>query len=73
MTKINLLPWRETHRKETNNAFYMTVAAFALLAGGVVFGGYKYVDDKVAFQKRRNDRLNHEIALLAKEVEEIQA
>jgi len=73
MTKINLLPWRETHRKDTNNKYYATIAMFALLAGGIVFGGYKFVDDKVAFQKKRNDRLNREIALLAKELEEIQA
>ena len=73
MTKINLLPWRETHRKETNQSFYMTIGMFALLAGGLAFGGYKYVDDKVAFQEKRNQRLNSEIALLARELEEIQA
>lgn len=71
MTKINLLPWRETHRQEKNTAFYLTMGLFALLAAGVTFGGFKVAEDQVAFQKSRNQRLNNEIALLQKELQEI--
>jgi type IV pilus assembly protein PilN len=34
-------------------------------------GGFKYVEDKVNFQTKRNDRLNSEIALLAEELKAI--
>lgn len=68
MTKINLLPWRETHRKEKNMEFYVVLGLCAALAAGVGFGGLKYAEDKVAFQEKRNARLNTEIALLEEEL-----
>ena len=71
MTRINLLPWRETHRLETNNEFYVVMALCMCLAGAVGFGGYKYAEDKVNFQNQRNDRLNSEIAMLQEELKEI--
>jgi len=70
-TKINLLPWRETHRVETNNKFYATTAACVGLAALIGFGGFKYAEDKVNFQDKRNARLNSEIAQLQEELEEI--
>ena len=42
------------------------------LAAGIGFGGFKYAEDKVNFQTKRNDRLNHEIALLQEELKEIE-
>ncbi len=71
MTRINLLPWRETHRLETNNEFYVVMGLCMLLAGAVGFGGYKFAEDKVNFQEQRNNRLNSEIALLQEELKEI--
>lgn len=71
MTRINLLPWRETHRIETNNEFYVVLALCMCLAGGVGFGGFKFAQDKVNFQDQRNDRLKSEIALLQEELKEI--
>ncbi len=71
MTKINLLPWRETYRKEKNTEFYVVAAMFALLAAGIGFGGYKYAEDKVLFQEKRNARLNTEINNLQSELAEI--
>lgn len=73
MTKINLLPWREAHRKEKNNEFYATLGVVALIAAAVGFTGYKYAEDKVNYQVKRNQRLDQEIALLQKELKEIQA
>jgi type IV pilus assembly protein PilN len=70
-TKINLLPWRETHRLETNNQFYITTALCVALAAGVGFGGYKFAEDKVSFQDQRNQRLTSEIAQLQEELKEI--
>jgi len=68
MTKINLLPWRETHRQEKNKEFYLVLGLCAALAAAVGFGGLKYAEDKVAFQEKRNARLDTEIALLAEEL-----
>lgn len=70
-TKINLLPWREEHRKAKNNEFFVLLGICAALAGLVGFGGFKYAEDKVTFQESRNQRLNDEIALLQEELEEI--
>lgn len=68
MTRINLLPWRETHRKEKNQEFYVALGLCAAIAAGVGFGGFKYAQDKVAFQDQRNARLDTEIALLQEEL-----
>ncbi|MBX2882163.1 MAG: PilN domain-containing protein [Granulosicoccus sp.] len=70
-TKINLLPWRETYRKEKNGEFFVVLGLCAAVAAGIGFGGFKYAEDKVNFQKKRNDRLNQEIAMLQEELEEI--
>ena len=71
MTRINLLPWRETHRIETNNEFYTLMAVCMFLALAIGFGGFKFAEDKVKFQEQRNGRLNSEIALLQEELKEI--
>lgn len=71
MTRINLLPWRETHRLETNKEFYLVMGLCMCLAGAVGFAGYKYADDKVSFQNQRNNRLTSEIAMLQEELKEI--
>ena len=73
MTRINLLPWRETHRREKNNEFYVVLGLCLALAAGVGFAGFKFAEDKVNFQVKRNDRLENEIALLQAELKEIEA
>jgi len=73
MTRINLLPWRETHRREKNNEFYVVLGLCLTLAAGVGFAGFKFAEDKVNFQVKRNDRLENEIALLQEELKEIEA
>ena len=72
MTKINLLPWRETHRKEKNQEFYVALGVAALLAAGVGYGGLKYADEQVAFQTKRNQKVESEIAKLQLELKEIE-
>ncbi len=71
MTQINLLPWRETHRIETNNEFYVVLGLCMMLAIGAGFGGFKYAEGKVVFQDQRNARLDSEIAQLQEELKEI--
>lgn len=72
MTRINLLPWRETYRREKNNEFHAMLALCMALAAGVGFGGYKFAEGKVLFQEKRNARLEHEIQLLQAELKEIE-
>ncbi len=71
MTRINLLPWRETHRLETNKEYYLVLGFCMFLAGVVGFAGLKYAEDKVNFQDQRNKRLQTEIAMLQEELKEI--
>jgi len=73
MTRINLLPWRETHRREKNNEFYIVLGLCMALAAGVGYGGYRFAAGEVDFQERRNARLEREIALLQAELQEIEA
>ena len=73
MTRINLLPWREQHRLETNKDFYVICCLCLALAATVGFGGFKFAEDKVKFQEQRNNRLNSEIAQLQEELKEIEA
>jgi type IV pilus assembly protein PilN len=68
MTRINLLPWRESRRLEKNKAFYVALCFCIAIAAGVGMGGFKYAEDRVNFQIKRNDLLNAEIALLAAEL-----
>ncbi len=68
MTKINLLPWRETHRREKNNEFYVVLGLCAALAAGAGWGGLQFAKDKVQFQEKRNARLTTEIDLLQEEL-----
>lgn len=72
MTRINLLPWRESRRIKKNKQFYVAMGFCVAIAAGVGFGGFKYAEDKVNFQIERNDRLNSEIALLAEELKAIE-
>jgi len=68
MTKINLLPWRETHRREKNNEFYVVLGLCAAIAAGIGWGGLQFAKDKVQFQEKRNARLTTEIDLLQEEL-----
>jgi len=53
MTRINLLPWRETHRIEKNNEFYVVLAICMAIAAAIGFGGYKFAEGKVTHQEAR--------------------
>lgn len=71
MTRINLLPWRETYRVEKNNEYYVVLGFCMAIAAGIGFSGFKFAQDKVNFQNARNELLNSEIAMLQEELKEI--
>lgn len=72
-TKINLLPWRAELREQRKKDF-LTVLAGCALVGLIVFGvWYLSVQALIDYQKMRNSKLQSEISLLDKKVDEINA
>ena len=71
MARINLLPWRAELRREQRIRFLSVLAVAAVLAAMAVGAVHLYYDQKIAYQNRRNDFLQGQIALLDKKIEEI--
>lgn len=72
-TKINLLPWRAELREQRKKEFLAILGGFAA-AGLLVFAvWYLTLQGLIDFQNQRNSKLQNEIALLEKKVEEINA
>lgn len=73
MTRINLLPWREARRVQRQRQLIGMLIAAALFAVGGVFLAHAEINNRIEFQKERNDYLRGEIARLKKAAEELQA
>jgi type IV pilus assembly protein PilN len=71
MPRINLLPWRDEERKERKLKFLVALGAAAIAAFLTAFVGYLMMDSMVSAQKKRNAKLNTEIAELDKQIEKI--
>lgn len=71
MTRINLLPWRETYRKQKQNEFFSFLFVGILCATGVTFAGMQFMQSKIDFQNSRNGYLESEIQALQRELNEI--
>lgn len=71
MTQINLLPWREERRVRLKNEFITTVFLVAALAAVLVFFAYYSVGAQIAEQQARNQYIQKEVALLDKDIKEI--
>ena len=72
MARINLLPWREEHRREKKQEFLTQLAAVTIFAVLLCYGWMKSVDNAIASQNERNAILDTEIKTLDKKVKEIQ-
>lgn len=72
MAKINLLPWRETKRKEKQQEFLVMLGAGAALAVLVVLLVQFQFDRKITNQEWRNQLLTNEIKILDNDIKEIQ-
>jgi len=71
MPRINLLPWRETLKKERETRFGI-ITLIALAFAGVIVGSvHLYMNGQIDYQKRRNDYIQNEIKLADKKIEEI--
>jgi type IV pilus assembly protein PilN len=60
-TRINLLPWRDTQRKEREIRFVIITGLALAFVGAIVLSGHLYMADKITYQQSRNDYLKTEI------------
>jgi len=71
MPRINLLPHRESKRKERKLKFVVALGAAAVAAAVTSFAAYLMYGQMIDAQQRRNDTLRVQIKKLDKENEEI--
>ena len=71
MAKINLLPWRETQRKEKQQEFLVMLAGGAAIALLAVILVHFQVHNMIKGQERRNNYLTNEIKILDDRIKEI--
>lgn len=72
LIKINLLDWRAELRERRKKQFMNTVAGSLVMAAGVVVLGLLSVNRAIENQQERNQILRDEIALIEKQIKEIQ-
>jgi type IV pilus assembly protein PilN len=69
--RVNLLPHREEKRKTQRQQFYAFSGVVALLAGLIWFIGFGFINNLIDRQSEKNAFLKVEIAVLDKQIEEI--
>ncbi|MAZ66110.1 MAG: pilus assembly protein PilN [Kangiellaceae bacterium] len=72
MANINLLPWREERRRELQNQYLTQLGVSVVVAALIAFGGFSFVQGQINNQNARNKFLEQEIAVLDKQIKEIQ-
>ncbi len=70
-TRINLLPWRETQRKEREIRFGIITGLALAIAGGLVLSAHLYMADKITYQQSRNQYLTNEITKADAKIQKI--
>ncbi|PWQ98526.1 PilN domain-containing protein [Leucothrix arctica] len=71
MAGLNLLPWREAARKESQKQFFMMAVAGVAISAIAVFGVYSFYQDQITKQSTRNMYVESEIKELDKTIAEI--
>ncbi len=71
MSGINLLPWREAARKQSQQNFVMSIVGAITVGALVVGAGYTYMDGRISYQESRNAYIQAEIKDLDKALVEI--
>lgn len=71
MARINLLPWRETYRKEKKDQFIAILIGVAMLCAVICWVWISSVQSATENQQARNQLLEKHIAELQKQVDEI--
>jgi len=72
MARINLLPWRESQRKEKQQEFFVMLGVGAAIAILAVLLAHFQVNARINAQERRNAFLENEIVVLDEKIKEIQ-
>ena len=73
MTCINLLPWRETRRKEQQRQFFSISGGAAVLMGLIIFYIHIHVSGMIELQTQRNTFLQDEIKQVEAKIVEIKS
>lgn len=71
MSGLNLLPWRDEARKESQKKFVIMVVSAVAVAATTVFGTYTFYQNQINRQDTRNAYLNTEINDLDKTIAQI--
>ena len=71
MARINLLPWRETRRKEQQRQFLSMLGFAAALAAVLVMYVHFHMNGLIEHQERRNAYLENEIKIVDEKIKEI--
>ena len=72
MTRINLLPWRDTLKKEREIRFGIITGISIGLALLVILGVHLYMESAISYQKQRNKFLETEIKKAEDKIAEIE-
>jgi type IV pilus assembly protein PilN len=70
-TRINLLPWRELHRKEQDRQILSIGVGAWILMGLVIFYAHLHVTGLIENQQKRNEFLDKETKKVDDEIKEI--
>lgn len=71
MAKLNLLPWRESRRKERQQEFLVVLGFACAVTAILVFYTNTHIGGMIEYQKSRNQFLQNEINLLNRKIKEI--
>jgi len=72
MARINLLPWRESLKKEREIRFFMFTGIALAISGLIFLGVYVYIDMLISYQQSRNDFLEREIKQAQAKIKQIE-
>ncbi len=68
MARINLLPWRETLKKEREKRFYIVAAITAIITAGIIATVHMEINNLITYQNTRNLYLTQQIKSVEKEI-----
>lgn len=71
MARINLLPWRETRRKEQQKEFFTLMGLAGALCVVVILMTHFEINGRINHQDRRNQFITNEIKILDDKIKEI--
>jgi type IV pilus assembly protein PilN len=71
MARINLLPWRETRKKEREKRFYISMGLAAIVTFGVLFIVHSEMESRFDLQNKRNQFLATQIRMLEQQIKDI--